>query len=111
MLTEHVDIHTGETKMQPFRPLRFREFFHGMIQRLRNDTLDDEYIRQRIDASRLNACIRHRDAIAYMIMLMIGKLEVLTFREKVSIGNIRFDKDLMTKLIRRFQLFLNTSTG
>ena len=106
---EHVDLHTGVSTSVPLRPLRFTEFFHGMIPRIQNDTLDDAYIRHRIEVSRLNACIQHKDAIAYMIKFMIAKLEVLAFREQTSIGAIRFDKDLITKLIARFQLFLNTT--
>lgn len=109
MYAEFIDLYTCEMKSLPFRPLRFREFFHGMIPRLKNGTLDDTYIRHRIEVSRLNACIQHKDAIAYMIKFMIAKLEGLAFREKTSIGAIRFDKDLITKLIARFQLFLNTT--
>lgn len=106
---EQADLHTGVSTSVPLRPLRFTEFFHGMIPRLENGTLDDAYIRQRIETSRLNACIQHKDAIAYMVKFMIAKLEVLAFREKTSIGAIRFDKDFITKLIARFQLFLNTT--
>lgn len=109
MYAEHVDLHTGVSKSVPLRPLRLRDFFHGMIPRLQNDTLDDAYIRHRIEASRFNACIQHKDAIAYMVKFMIAKLEVLAFREKTSIGNLRLDKYLITKLIARFQLFLNTT--